>query len=124
MTIHGALYAALRTCLHVYRLCSAADLFLFASFQEGLPVAVMEAMACGLPIVASSIRGNTDLIDEGLGGFLVAPEDAGGFAAAIRDILSDREKLERMKQYNLEKVRAYSIGAVTEQMAGLYRSVM
>lgn len=108
----------------VYRLCSAADLFLFASFQEGLPVAVMEAMACGLPIVASAIRGNTDLIDEGKGGFLVEPGDADGFAEAIRRILSDREQLERMKRYNLDKVRAYSIGAVTEQMAELYRSVM
>ena len=108
----------------VHRLCSAADLFLFASFQEGLPVAVMEAMACGLPIVASAIRGNTDLIDPGRGGFLVDPEDAAGFAGAIRAILSDRERLEQMKQYNLKKVRTYSIGAVTEQMAELYRSVM
>lgn len=108
----------------VYRLCSTAELFLFASYQEGLPVAVMEAMACGLPIVASSIRGNIDLIDPGKGGYLVAPDDAEGFADAIRVILSDREKLEQMKQYNLEKVRAYSIDAVTEQMAELYRSVM
>lgn len=108
----------------VYRLCSAADLFLFSSYQEGLPVAVMEAMACGLPIVASAIRGNTDLIDPGKGGYLVAPDDADGFAAAIRTILSDRKALEQMKQYNLAKVRTYSIDAVTEQMAALYRSVM
>lgn len=87
-------------------------------------MAVMEAMACGLPIVASAIRGNIDLIDPGKGGFLVAPDDADGFADAIRAILSDRESLERMKRYNLEKVRAYSIGAVTEQMAELYKSVM
>lgn len=108
----------------VYKLCSAADLFLFASHQEGLPVAVMEAMACGLPIVASTIRGNTDLIDPGKGGFLVKPEDVDGFASAIRSVLSDRDSLERMKQYNLDKVRDYSIEAVTAQMAGLYRSVM
>lgn len=108
----------------VYRLCSAADLFLFASYQEGLPVAVMEAMACGLPIVASRIRGNIDLIDPGKGGYLVAPDDADGFAAAIRTILSDREDLTRMKLHNLDKIRNYSIEAVTEQMAKLYRSVM
>ena len=47
----------------VYKISSTADLFLFASLQEGLPVAIMEAMACGLPIVASRIRGNIDLID-------------------------------------------------------------
>lgn len=108
----------------VYRLCSSAELFLFASYQEGLPVAVMEAMACGLPIVASSIRGNTDLIDPGQGGFLVSPNDIEGFADAIGKVLADPATREQMKRYNLEKIRNYSVGAVTEQMARLYESVM
>lgn len=108
----------------VYRLSSAADLFLFSSRQEGLSVSVMEAMACGLPIVASSIRGNTDLIDPGEGGFLVSPDDAAGFAGAIRQILSDPGIGELMKAHNLEKIRDYSSEAVLHQMAQLYKSVM
>lgn len=108
----------------VYRLSSAADMFLFSSRQEGLSVSVMEAMACGLPIVASSIRGNTDLIDPGQGGFLVAPDDAAGFADAIRRILSQPGIRLDMKRHNLEKIRKYSIEAVTAQMAELYRSIM
>lgn len=108
----------------VYRLSSSADLFLFSSRQEGLSVSVMEAMACGLPIAASSIRGNTDLIDPGLGGFLVEPDDAAGFADAIRQILAQPETRERMKQHNLKKIREYSIEAVTEQMARLYQRFM
>ena len=108
----------------VYRLSSAADLFLFSSRQEGLSVSVMEAMACGLPIVASSIRGNTDLIDPGLGGFLVEPDDATGFADGIRRVLADPDSRERMKAHNLEKIRNYSSGAVLDQMARLYESVM
>ena len=108
----------------VYRLSSAADLFLFSSRQEGLSVSVMEAMACGLPIVASSIRGNTDLIDPGEGGFLVAPDDAAGFAGAIRQILSDPDVGELMKAHNLKKIRDYSTEAVLQQMARLYESVM
>lgn len=108
----------------VYRLSSAADLFLFASRQEGLSVSVMEAMACGLPIVASAIRGNTDLIDHGKGGFLVAPDDAAGFADAIRRVLSRPGIRSDMKRHNLEKIREYSMEAVTAQMAELYRSVM
>lgn len=108
----------------VYRLCSSADLFLFASRREGLSVSVMEAMACGLPIVASAIRGNTDLIDSGKGGFLLDPNDAKGFADAIRKILDEPEVRERMKRHNLEKIRSYSIEAVTEQMARLYESMM
>ena len=108
----------------VYRLSSAADLFLFSSRQEGLSVSVMEAMACGLPIVASSIRGNTDLIDPGLGGFLVEPDDAAGFADGIRRILADPDSRKRMKAHNLEKIRNYISGAVLDQMALLYESVM
>lgn len=108
----------------VYRLCGAADLFLLSSLQEGLPVAVMEAMACGLPVVASDIRGNRDLIEPGKGGYLVPPSDAAGFAEAIRLALKNRDALEQMRAYNLEKVRACGIDAIVERMAGLYRSLL
>ena len=108
----------------VYRLSSSADLFLFASRREGLSVSLMEAMACGLPIAASGIRGNTDLIDPGLGGFLVEPDDAAGFADAIRRILTEPGIRDRMKAHNLEKIRAYSKTAVLEQMASLYKTMM
>ena len=52
----------------VSEICNSADLFVFMSHQEGLPVALMEAMACGLPAICSNIRGNTDLIDDGITG--------------------------------------------------------
>lgn len=108
----------------IYKLCSAADMFLFASLQEGLPVAVMEAMACGLPIVASNIRGNYDLIDIGKGGYLVKPTDVDGFVRSIQKIISDEKHLGDMKKYNLEKVKRYGIEAVVAQMAELYRKMM
>ena len=108
----------------VHTLCRAADLFLFASLQEGLPVAVMEAMACGLPIIASKIRGNIDLISAGQGGWLVTPTDADGFAAAIRDALAHKERWTQMKQYNQNKVQHYSIDAVVAQMAEIYQSMI
>lgn len=108
----------------VHRLCSAADLFLFASLQEGLPVAVMEAMACGLPIVASKIRGNVDLIDVGKGGYLEEPLDVDGFAHSINKVIENRYQLNSMKRYNLKKVQQYGINSVIEQMAEIYKSVM
>lgn len=108
----------------IYRLCSSADLFLFASLQEGLPVAVMEAMACGLPIIASNIRGNQDLIDNGKGGYLVAPTNVDGLKKRICAMLEHPEKLNSMKEYNLKKVKNYSIDFVVEQMADIYKSLM
>lgn len=108
----------------VYKISSAADLFLFASLQEGLPVAIMEAMACGLPIVASKVRGNYDLIDQGKGGYLGNPMNVDGFVKAIHKITENKERLEKMKRYNLKKVQKYSIDAVVQQMAELYQGMM
>lgn len=108
----------------IYKLCSSADLFLFASLQEGLPVAVMEAMACGLPIIASNIRGNIDLIDAGKGGYLVEPMDISGFVETINNMIQDSSLFADMKKYNLEKVQNYGIEAVKDQMIAVYKDIM
>lgn len=108
----------------IYKISSAADLFLLASLQEGLPVAIMEAMACGLPIIASEVRGNYDLIDQGKGGYLVSPMNVDGFVKAIYKMTQNRERLESMKRYNLKKIQKYGINVVIEQMAELYREMM
>ena len=108
----------------VYNICSSADIFLFASLQEGLPVAVMEAMACGLPIIASRIRGNVDLIDCNQGGYLIAPNNVDGFVSCINELLGDSQKQKQMRKHNLSKIQKYSIEAVKKQMAEMYMSVM
>ncbi|MCR5625133.1 MAG: glycosyltransferase [Lachnospiraceae bacterium] len=63
---------------------SQADCFVFPSFQEGLPVAVMEAMAVGLPVIATKIRGITDLITSGEGGYLADDWNSGSYAKLIK----------------------------------------
>ena len=108
----------------VYKICSTADLFLFASLQEGLPVAVMEAMACGLPIVASDIRGNIDLVDNNQGGYLVEPNNIDGFVNSIRNLLDESIKQAQMRKYNLAKIQKYSIEAVIEHMVRIYTSMI
>ena len=104
-------------------LLHAADLFFFPSLQEGLPVAVMEAMACGLPIVCSRIRGNTDLIDEGLGGYLVEATDTAGFTQALTQCIHTSSTTD-MAAYNRKKITAFSEDAVLERMAMIYRTTM
>jgi glycosyltransferase involved in cell wall biosynthesis len=104
-------------------LCGAADAYLFPSFREGLSVALMEAMACGLPVVASRIRGNTDLIDEGKGGYLVDPRDAEGMAQAIKTLVANPEAA-AMGQYNMEKVKDFDMEKVTQALRRIYQSVM
>ena len=68
-----------------------ADVFLFPSFREGLPVAVMEAMASGLPVIATKIRGSSDLVQQGA---LFDPTDVDGIAKAIKSVQLGRVKHE------------------------------
>lgn len=102
-------------------LLAASDVFLFPSLQEGLPVSQMEAMAAGLPCVVSDVRGNADLVQPGEGGFLRKPFDHEGFAEDIALLLGDPALREQMAQRNRRVIRDYSLEAVLEQMAALYR---
>lgn len=82
----------------IKELLSAADIFLFSTFQEGLSRSLMEAMAMGLPCIVPNIRGNTDLIDNGQGGFLFNPKDVKGFADSILSMTKDVRLRQEMSQ--------------------------
>lgn len=102
-------------------LLKASDLFFFPSFQEGLPVSLMEAMAAGLACAASAVRGNRDLIGESGGGVLRPPLDAEGFARDIARLLEDQALRLDMGRRNREFIREYGLPRVLEEMARLYR---
>lgn len=67
----------------------AADLFVFASTDEGMPNTVLEAMACGLPVVATRIAGCEDLVEDGATGLLVPPGNPAALAQAIAQLAAD-----------------------------------
>lgn len=102
----------------IFELCEAADIFVFPSFQEGLPVALMEAMASGLPVVCSRIRGNIDLIDEGKGGELFDPSSCATLQQAINRILS--KNLRDIGVYNKKKIRQFDMQIVMKKMETVY----
>ncbi len=103
-------------------LCSIADLYVHPSYREGLPVAVMEAMASGLPAVCSDIRGNRDLIDES-GGTLCAPHDMKAFAEAIDLHMQDRALCQKEGDYNRQKAYTYEKKHIDHAVLEIYRSM-
>lgn len=105
----------------IAQIAMIADVFVFPSLQEGLPVALIEAMAAGLPVVCSKIRGNTDLIKEGKGGYLIRHDDVEGFAENIKKVLNGNTELcRKIKRYNIEEVKKYDKGIVEEKMWEIY----
>jgi glycosyltransferase EpsD len=104
----------------VPNLLMIADVLISASRREGLPVSVMEAMATGLPIVCSSVRGNSDLIENGKGGYLIDPENVEGFSDAIKRLLEDKYLCEQMGAYNIQMINYYDIVNVKQEIAKIY----
>lgn len=102
---------------------SVADLFVFPSLQEGLPVGLMEAMAVGLPVVCSKIRGNIDLIEEGIGGYLAEPNDVDGFVNAINKLTDNAELREKIGKHNQKVVKEFDIENVNKIMCEIYKGV-
>lgn len=102
------------------QVCACADVFLHTSHREGLPVAIMEAMACGTPVVASRIRGNTDLIEDGVNGFLCNSYDAAEFADRVQRLLADPRLAKAFRDSSLEKIKKFDIKIITEQMRDIY----
>ena len=108
----------------IAELHKAADIFVFPSLQEGLPVAVMEAMASGLPIVASKIRGNEDLISNNQGGYLINPKDSEQIAKAIEKMIQNPEKREKMEKRNLEIITKYGQETVLQKMDEFFDEIV
>ncbi|MGG1557878.1 glycosyltransferase family 4 protein [Geobacillus thermoleovorans] len=107
----------------IYEILKISDLFLFTSLQEGLPKALMEAMAAGLPVVATRIRGNVDLIKSEENGILVECGDVDSTALAIKKLYDNNELRNFYSNNNLEKIRMYDIQVVSKVMRNIYSSI-
>lgn len=99
----------------------ASDVFVLPTRMEGLSNAVIEAMACGLPSVASNIGGNTDLVDHGKTGFLFDVDDTEELARRIGELFDDTDMREQFGRRAREKAEAdFSIEQTAKRYADLY----
>lgn len=107
----------------VYEIMKICDIFIFPSKREGLPVSVIEAMACQLPVITSEIRGSIDLIDEE-GGYLFNPMDGMELSNNIKKMLDNYEKRKQFGYYNYSKSTQYSWNIVQKCMNKIYNRVV
>jgi glycosyltransferase involved in cell wall biosynthesis len=98
----------------------AADLFAFASHREGLPVAPIEAMASGLPVVASDLPGCREEIEPEESGLLHPVGDAGALTDALRRLLSAPELAARLGAAARPRAAAFSLDAALSRQLELY----
>ena len=100
----------------------AGDLFLFVTLREGLSVALMEAMSSGMPIICAKIRGNTDLIDDGISG-VFSENSPEAVAEHILQLYRDGEKRKTLGQAASEKALLFDEKNVLQQVKEIYLSV-
>lgn len=98
----------------------ACDLVVTASFREGLPVNVLEAMFCKKAVVASDNRGHRELIYDGKNGYLVLPSNEQAFAEKIEELILDKDKNKQMGLCGKEMVRKYTDVNVRKELSTLY----
>lgn len=124
----SVIFAGYRTdILEIYKI---ADIFLFTSYQEGLPVAIMQAMSSGLPVIASDIRGNRDLImasDKTDDNFncLVNADDINTFSDKLDYLLCNPDLCSRLGENNAAICRRhFDIAIVHNQMKKIYNNIL
>jgi glycosyltransferase involved in cell wall biosynthesis len=100
-------------------LMGAADAIVLPSRSEGLPLTVLEALASGTPLVATSVRGTRELLTDGRDALLVPPDEA-AVAQALERVLADRELARRLAGAALEKAAAHSEEAMVAGYLDLY----
>ena len=105
-------------------LLPALDLFLLASRHEGLSIALLEAMAAGVPAVATRVGGIPEVLEEGRQGLLVPPGDPDAFASAVGHLLDDDARRTAMAKAGIARAHDFDLASAVHQMENIYEKVL
>lgn len=108
----------------VLELLSGADLFLFATLHENLSNALLEAMAIGLPVVATSVGGNKEVVNHEKNGYLIPPKNVDAIVSSIKKISNDKE-LHNLFSYESKKIiqNRFSQDVVYQKVEEIYKEL-
>ena len=115
----------MRAKLDIEYILAKADIGILASHQEGLPNAILEYMSTGLPIIATEVGGNSELIKHGKNGFLVPPKSPLELSKFIRRlILSPKERIKMGKASREIAINNYSMGKFINSHEKIYQNII
>jgi glycosyltransferase involved in cell wall biosynthesis len=106
----------------VPRLVSAFDVFALSSRWEGLPRVVPEAMAAGVPVVATNVDGTSEIVEDGVTGLLVRDGEPDALASALVRLLRDRAFAERLAAVASQRAGDWEAAVMVDRLVALYRS--
>jgi len=104
----------------IYRV---ADIFIIPSKREGLPVAAIEALASGLPVISSNVRGNNDYSVEGITGFRCDPDDYNGYLEAIKTLYFDADLRCKIGNMNMKVAEQFDLETVLNKVRVIYSTL-
>lgn len=102
------------------KLFQISDISISSARQEGLPVNIMEAMYVGLPIVASDCRGNRDLVESNINGYLINLDDSDDFSNKIELLYKDVNKRKELSLGSKDKIKEYMLDNIMKDMVNIY----
>lgn len=109
----------------IVNLYQNATIFAFPSYYEGLPGSLLEAMACQLPIVATEVPGNIELIEHNKNGIFIPPKNASAISKAILDLLDDPDKRDKLGKNARKTIEdKFTWDAVSNRILGCYKSIL
>lgn len=107
----------------VVDICSQVDVFAFPTYREGLGLAALEAMYCGLPLITSNSRGPIDFMHNGKNGYICNPDDVNAFANAIENLKSNKLLRKKMGELNRKIVKPFCLEEVKEEILSLINDI-
>lgn len=107
----------------VARLIKTADVFVQSSHWEGFALSIIEAMACGVPVIGTDVSGQKELIVDGISGVLVPPKSENSLAASISSILNNRDLNNKLRMGALKRAKEFTIDAVANKVFNIYMRV-
>ena len=109
---------------HKAMLYKSADVFVLPSTQESFGIVILEAMACGIPVVATTVGGITNLVQDGQTGLLVPPQNSEILTKTIEKLLGDFRLRQKLAEEGKKLVWNYSWSKIADQTETLYQEVM